>query len=84
MQQNIQSIRKPWYQTLLSWQELSGLMESQEGAVPDVGKAGKEVPVCAWHQHTGREDVLVDEVAPEQEEAEHVKGDRVHATFLER
>ena len=24
----------------------SGLVESQEGGVPDVGKAGKEVPVC--------------------------------------
>ena len=59
-------------------------MESQEGGVPDVQKAGKEVPVCAWHQHTGREGVLVDWVAPEQEEAEHVRGDFVHATILER
>ena len=53
-------------------------MESQEGGVPDVGKAGKEVPVCAWHQHTGREGVLVHGVAPEQEEAEQVSGDCVH------
>ena len=40
--------------------------------------------MCAWHQHTGREGVLVDGVAPEQEEAEHVRGDFVHATILER
>ena len=24
----------------------TGLVESQEGGVPEVGKAGKEVPVC--------------------------------------
>ena len=47
-----------------------------------IGKAGKEVPACAWHQHTGREGVLVDGVAPQQEEAEHVRGDLVRATFL--
>ena len=38
----------------------------------------------AWYQHTDREGVLVDGVAPEQEEAEHVRGDFVHATILER
>ena len=54
-------------------EELSGLAESQEGEAPDVGKTGKEVPVCVWHQHTGRECVLVDGVVPEQEEAEHVR-----------
>ena len=58
-------------------------MESQEEGVPEVGKAGKEVPECAWHQHTAREGVLVDGLAPEQEETEHVRGDCVHATFLE-
>ena len=56
-------------------------MESQEGGVLNVGKAGKELPVCVWHQHTGQEGVLVDRVAPEQEKAEHVRGDCVHATF---
>ena len=59
-------------------------MESQEGGVPDVGMAGKEVPVYAWHQHTDRDGVLGNGVAPEQKEAEHVRGDCVHATFLER
>ena len=53
----------PWALT-----KLSGLVESQEGGVPEVGKAGKEVPECAWHQHTAREGVLVDGLAPEQEE----------------
>ena len=38
----------------------------------------------AWHQHTGREGVLVDGVAPEQEEAEHIREDCVHATILDR
>ena len=28
------------------WKELSELLESQEGGVPDVSKAVKEVPVC--------------------------------------
>ena len=59
-------------------------MKSQEEEVPEVVKAGKEVPACAWHQHTGWEGVLVDGVAPEQEEAEHVREDCVHATFIER
>ena len=56
----------------------TALVESQEGGVPDVGKAGKEVPVCAWHLHSGREGVLVHRVAPEQDEAEQVSGDCVH------
>ena len=38
----------------------------------------------AWHQHTGREGVLVDGVAPEQEEAERIREDFVHATILDR
>ena len=59
-------------------EELSGLAESQEGEAPDVGKTGKEVPVCVWHQHTGREGVLVHGVAPEQEEAEQVSVDCIH------
>ena len=57
-------------------------MESREGGVLIIGKAGKEVPVCVWHQHRGREGFLVDWVALEQEEAAHVRGDCVHATFL--
>ena len=40
--------------------------------------------VYAWHQHTGREGVLVDGVAPEQEEAERIREDFVHATILDR
>ena len=52
--------------------------------MPNVVKAGKEVHVCAWYQHTGQEGVPVDGVAPEQKEAEHVSGDCVHATFFER
>ena len=51
-------------------------MESQEEGVTKVGKAGKtgkKVHACAWHQHTGREGVLMDGVAPEQEKAEHVR-----------
>ena len=56
-------------------------MESQEEGVTKVGKAGntgKKVHACAWHQHTGREGVFVDGLAPEQEETEHVRGDCVH------
>ena len=37
-----------------------------------------------WTSATGQEGVLVDEVAPQQEEAEYVWGDRVHATVPER
>ena len=55
-------------------------MESEEAQEPDVVKAGKKVPMCAWHQHPGREGVLVDGVPPQQEEAEHVWGERAHAT----
>ena len=40
--------------------------------------------VCLVPAHTGQEGVLVDGVAPEQKEAEHVRGDCVHATFRER
>ena len=43
----------------------------------------KRRPMCAWH-HTGREGVLLDGVAPEQEVAEHFRGDCAHAIFLER
>ena len=46
-------------------------MESQEGGVPDVGMAGREVPVYTWHQHTDRGGVLMDGV--EQEEVEPEK-----------
>ena len=59
-------------------------MESQEKGVTEVGKAGKEVHACAWHQYTGREGFLLDGVAPEQEVAEHFRGDCAHAIFLER
>ena len=37
----------------------------QERGLPDFGKAGKEVPVHAWHQYTDREGVLVYGVAPD-------------------
>ena len=39
-----------------------------------------------WHQPPAHKPagVLVDGVALEQEEDEQVRGDRVHATFLER
>ena len=39
-----------------------------------------------WHQRPAHRPagVLVDGVALEQEEDEQVRGDRVHATFLER
>ena len=40
--------------------------------------------VCLAPAHTGLERALVDGVAPEQEEAEHVRGDFVPATILER
>ena len=55
-------------------------MESEEAQEPDIVKAGKKVPMCAWHQHPGREGVLVDGVPPQQEEAEDVWGERAHAT----
>ena len=57
--------------------KIFGLVESQEGGVLDAGKAARKY-LCAWHQHTGREGVLVHGVAPEQEEAEQVSGDCVH------
>ena len=48
--------------------------------VPDTS----ELAESAWHQHTGREYALVDGVALEQEEAEHVRGHFVRAAILER
>ena len=42
--------------------------------------------IYPWHQPPAHKlaGVLVDGVALEQEEDEQVRGDRVHATFLER
>ena len=36
----------PGFELLTSRNDLSGLLESQEGGVPDISKAVKEVPVC--------------------------------------
>ena len=69
----------PWKLTRTLW---TGCGQSQEGGVTEVGKDGEEVAVCAWYQHTGREGVLVDGVAPEQGESEHVRVDFVHAKCL--
>ena len=61
------------------------LLKGEEGVARDKVDAPKPKrrPMCAWH-HTGREGVLLDGAAPEQEEAEHFKGDCAHAIFLER
>ena len=47
---------------------------------PTLAMLARKCLCVAWHQHPGREGVLVDGVPPQQEEAEHVWGERAHAT----
>ena len=59
-------------------EERDGAGESRDGVAEGCRECHQR------QQHPGREGVLVDGVAPQQEEAEYVWGDRVHATVPER
>ena len=60
---------------------MPGLVEIQEGRLPNLGEAGQEIPLCAGRRLSGREGVQPDGLASQQEETELIWGDRDNAAI---
>ena len=62
---------------------MPGLVEIQEGRLPNLCEAGEEISLCAGHKHSGREGVQLDGLAPLQEASELIWGERDNAAIPE-
>ena len=60
------------------------MVEDQEGAISDTGEACKEVPLRPSYKHPGREGLQLAWMAAEQEKAQPVRGETLHAGLFQR